>query len=69
MKMTEILKQMFIKRMTVDSPHQDRRKKDFNQAIFSEQGWAVFNRTSLDMVLKCFDDAVKDFLKEYGDKL
>ena len=27
-------RELFIKRMTVDSEHQDRRRKDFNQAIF-----------------------------------
>jgi hypothetical protein len=28
------LRELFIKRMTVDSNHNDRRRKDFNQAIF-----------------------------------
>lgn len=28
------LRELFIKRMTVDSDHDDRRRKDFNQAIF-----------------------------------
>lgn len=28
------LRELFIKRMTVDSDHNDRRRKDFNQAIF-----------------------------------
>jgi hypothetical protein len=30
----EELRQLFIKRMTVDSNHNDRRRKDYNQAIF-----------------------------------
>ena len=29
-----LLRELFIKRMTVDSEHNDRRRKDFNQAIF-----------------------------------
>lgn len=28
------LRELFIKRMTVDSNHNDRRRKDFNKAIF-----------------------------------
>lgn len=28
------LRELFIKRMTVDSDHHDSRRKDFNQAIF-----------------------------------
>ena len=31
------LRELFIKRMTVDSEHNDRRKKDYNQAIFKYQ--------------------------------
>lgn len=36
MCMSEIqqLRELFIKRMTVDSETQDRRRSDFNQAIF-----------------------------------
>ena len=34
LKYFEELKQLFIKRMTEDSETQDRRRKDFNQAIF-----------------------------------
>ena len=30
----EELRKLFIKRMTVDSEHNDRRRKDYNQAIF-----------------------------------
>ena len=43
----EKLRELFIKRMTVDSEHHDRRRKDFNQAIFHyrEDGstYAVWN--------------------------
>jgi hypothetical protein len=55
------LREAFLKRLTVDSPHNDRRRKDFNQAIFdAKEGWAVFDRTDLDMVLNAYDMAVRD---------
>ena len=60
------LRNQFIKRMTQDSPHHDRRRKDYNQAIFSYRDdgstYAVFCETDMDMVLQCFDDAVQDLL-------
>lgn len=53
----------FVRRLTVDSEHSDRRKKDYNQAIFDAKGgWAVFNGTNLDMVMQAFDTAVKDYM-------
>lgn len=79
------LRELFIKRMTIDSAHNDRRRKDFNQAIFryedkadvdawnkdcAKYGLAVkeYGRTypvwcemDMDMVLQCFDNAVKDW--------
>lgn len=72
------LRELFIKRMTVDSDHNDRRRKDFNQAIFhwweedeveadpnkTFQCWSSMN---MGMVLKCFDDAVKDWRKSWCD--
>lgn len=66
------LRELFIKRMTVDSPHHDRRRKDFNQAIFqrfSKDGEheQVFNGTTMEMVLQCFDDAVKDWRRSWCD--
>lgn len=70
-KSVEQLRELFIKRMTVDSETQDRRKRDFNQAIFNfnEDGSAyqVFCETDLDMVLQCFDDAVKDLRRTWCD--
>jgi len=55
----EELRKEFLKMLTVDSPHDDRRKKDFNQAIFNaEEGWACFNGTDLQMVMDKFDKAV-----------
>lgn len=65
------LRKLFIKRMTEDSETTDRRRKEYNQAIFfyDDKGEyrAVFADTSMEMVLKCFDDAVKDYRKLYCD--
>ena len=65
------LRELFIQRMTVDSDHNDRRRKDFNQAIFgyNDDGstYAVWSETDMDMVLQCFDDAVKDWRKSWCD--
>lgn len=60
------LKKLFINRMTKDSDHHDRRRKDYNQAIFffndySKEWEQVFYGTTMEMVLQCFDDAVKDY--------
>lgn len=64
-------RKLFIKRMTVDSKHHDRRRKDFNQAIFgySDDGstYAIWSETDMDMVLQCFDDAVRDWRKSWCD--
>lgn len=84
-------RELFIKRMTVDSDHCDRRRKDFNQAIFRYEDddevdswnetceavglpkktygktYPVWSHTDLDMVLQCFDDAVKDWRRTYCD--
>lgn len=62
----ELLRELFIKRMTIDSDHNDRRRKDFNQAIFFYDDYThdhkqCFNGTNMEMVLQCFDDAVKDW--------
>lgn len=66
------LRNLFIKRMTQDSPHHDRRRKDFNQAIFGyhDDGstYAVWSDTDMDMVLRCFDDAVQDLLSNSSEK-
>ena len=85
------LRELFIIRMTVDSDHNDRRRKDFNQAIFHyeskeevdawnekceifglpkkkyEQTYAVWSEMDMDMVLQCFDNAVKDWRKSWCD--
>lgn len=55
-----LLRSEFLRFLTVDSETQDRRRKEFNQAIFdAEEGWAVFHGTDLDMVLDKFDKALK----------
>ena len=65
------LRNCFIKRMTVDSETQDRRRKDYNQAIFCDYGNGehepVFCCTTMEMVLDCFDNAVKDWRKGFCD--
>lgn len=65
------LRELFIKRMTIDSEHNDRRRKDFNQAIFGyrEDGstYAIWSETDMDMILQCFDDAAKDWRKSFCD--
>ena len=90
-KVIEELRQLFIKRMTVDSDTRDRRRKDFNQAIFHYeddeevdswnnecekfglskknygQTYPVFDGMDMDMVLKCFDAAAKDWRKSFCD--
>ena len=76
-KTIEELRDLFIKRMTVDSSHNDRRRKDYNQAIFAwwddesdktpKNTFPVFSDMSMDMVLQCFDDAAKDWRKSFCD--
>lgn len=66
------LRELFIKRMTVDSEHNDRRRKDFNQAIFyyekvTGEHEQCFYGTTMEMVLTCFDDAVRDWRKTWCD--
>ena len=72
------LRELFVKRMTVDSDHNDRRKRDFNQAIF---GWwkrdeeeadpsktfQCWSDMDMGMVLQCFDDAVGDWRRTWCD--
>ena len=65
------LRALFIKRMTEDSETHDARRKEFNQAIFGfrDDGstYTVWSETDLDMVLHCFDDAVKDWRRLWCD--
>ena len=70
------LRELFIKRMTVDSDHNDRRRRDFNQAIFGwydekdkspEKTYQCWSEMDMEMVLRCFDDAVKDWRRSWCD--
>lgn len=74
----EELRELFIKRMTVDSEHNDRRRKDYNQAIFHwweedeaeadpSKTFQCWSNMDMGMVLWCFDDAVKDWRKTFCD--
>lgn len=86
------LRELFIKRMTVDSDTDDRRRKDYNQAIFHFEDddqvdewnkecekyglprkaygrtYAVWSEMDMDMVLKCFDDAAKDWRESFCER-
>lgn len=68
-KSVEQLRELFIKRMTVDSISLDRRRRDYNQAIFSYRDdgstYQCFYNMDLDMVLECFDNAVKDLRRTW----
>lgn len=70
-KLLAFFRKLFINRMTVDSNHNDRRRKDYNQAIFGydDDGstYAIWSETDMEMVLQCFDDAVKDWRKSWCD--
>jgi hypothetical protein len=64
----EQLREAFLKRLTVDSETKDMRRREFNQALFdAEGGWAVFVGTTLRMVMRAYDDAVRDVQR--ADKL
>lgn len=54
-----VLRAEFVRLLTEDGPTRDKRRKDWNQAIFLPDGPAVFNGTDLAMVLQTFDKAVK----------
>jgi hypothetical protein len=56
----EMLREEFVRLLTVDSETKDRRRREFNQAIFNaEGGWAIWSSTDLDMVMSKFDRAVR----------
>ncbi len=55
------LRGLFLKYLTIDSKIKDRRRKEYNQAIFDgKEGWAVFGGTDLDMVMEKFDKALRE---------
>ena len=56
------LRDEFVRLLTEDGPTTDRRRRDYNQAIFAPEdqgGWAVFTGTDLAMVMDKFDRAAK----------
>ena len=60
----EQFRELFLKRLTIDSETQDKRRKEFNQAIFDKyEGWACFNGTDLEMIMDKFDLAIEDLKK------
>lgn len=57
----EKLREEFLRLLTEDSETNDRRRREYNQAIFdAERGFACFNGTDLGMVMDKFDRAVKN---------
>lgn len=57
------LRDEFLRLLTEDSDTKDRRRKDYNQAIFAPMergGYAIFTGTSLDMVMEKFDRAAQN---------
>ena len=58
------LRNEFVKMLTVDSETSDRRRGEFNRAIFFHlSGCAIFSDTSLEMVMDKFDRAVKNLTR------
>ena len=60
--MNETHREAFIRLLTVNGDTQDRRRKTYNQVIFtpeSEGGRSVWSSTDLDMVLDKYDRATK----------
>lgn len=54
------LRDEFLRLLTQDSDTKDRRRKDYNQAIFAPEGYACWSRTDLNMVMEKFDRAVRN---------
>lgn len=62
---TDDVRKRFLEYLTVNSSHNDARRKDFNQALFDkDEGFAVWERTDLSMVMGKLDRAINDVLKE-----
>jgi hypothetical protein len=61
------LREEFVCLLTLYSDTQDRRRKDFNLAIFAPEeqgGYAIWTQTDLSDVMGKFDKAVKNLAKE-----
>ena len=55
----EALRSEFLRLLTTDSATKDRRRREYNQAIFSPEGWAIWSSTDLEMVMSKFDRALR----------
>jgi len=53
------LRAEFLQLLTEDGPTTDRRRREYNQAVFMPDGQPVWSETTLDMVMDKFDRAVK----------
>ena len=61
------LRAEFLRLLTEDGPTHDRRRKDYNQAIFNaEHGWAIWTSTDLEMVMSKFDKAARALTAALG---
>ena len=55
------LRDEFLRLLTQDSETKDRRRREYNDAIFdADKGWAVYHGTDLDMVMDKFDRAIRN---------
>ena len=68
----EAFRELFVRRMTVDSETHDRRRKDYNQALFwydedRDEYRPIWNEIDLDMVMTCFENALKDWRRTFCD--
>ncbi len=55
------LRAEFLRLLTEDSATHDRRRREYNQALFDkDRGWAIWSSTDLDMVMDKFDRAVRN---------
>jgi hypothetical protein len=50
----------FVSLLTTDSPTHDRRRRDFNQAVFMANGRPVWTETTLDMITGKFKKAARN---------
>ena len=64
----ERLRAEFVRLLTVDSEHHDRRRKDFNQAIFNaEQGFAVWTDSQWIIYGGCHKFTVAEARAHWGN--
>ena len=59
-----LVRREFLRLLTQDSETRDRRRKDYNQAIFdAEGGWEIWTNTDLGMVMGKLDKAIIEVLR------